>query len=129
MESTEARRVAVIHEVAQGQLTGPAAAVVLGLSERQVRRLVVAYRHAGAGALRIPMVTSLVPMVTRTTVPPCFSVRRKPSSTALAAAGSSSWGTPLRTMRLLLASISMMTVLAGITLPHTTTFNVSISLE
>jgi hypothetical protein len=27
-------------------------------------------------------------------------------------------------MRLLLASISMMTVLAGITLPHTTTFNV-----
>lgn len=52
MESKEARRVAVIHEVAQGQLTGPAAALVLGLSERQVRRLVVAYRQAGAGALR-----------------------------------------------------------------------------
>lgn len=42
MESKGTRRVAVIHAVAQGQLTGPAAAVVLGLSERQVRRLVVA---------------------------------------------------------------------------------------
>jgi len=52
METTGERRVAVVHEVAQGHLTAPAAAVVLGLSERQVRRLVVAYRHAGADALR-----------------------------------------------------------------------------
>src|SRR4029079_2734161 len=47
------------------------------------------------------------------------------SSTALAAAGSSSWGTPLRSMRLVFGSISMVTVLAGITLPQTTTFNFS----
>jgi transposase len=44
--------VTVVHEVAQGQCTAPAAAVVLGLSVRQVRRLVAAYRQAGAAALR-----------------------------------------------------------------------------
>ena len=58
-----------------------------------------------------------------------FLDKRSPSSTALAAIGSSSWGTPLRTMRLLLASSSMMTVLAGMTLPQTTTFNVLLSVE
>jgi hypothetical protein len=68
-------------------------------------------------------------MVTSTTEPPFFSVSRRPSSTALAAIGSSSWGTPLRTMRLLLGSISMVTVLAGMTLPHTTTFNISFPHE
>jgi transposase len=52
MASTDERRVAVVHAVAQGHLTAPAAAEVLGLSERQVRRLVAAYRRAGAGALR-----------------------------------------------------------------------------
>lgn len=52
MASTDERRVAVVHAVAQGQFTAPAAAVVLGLSERQVRRLVAAYRQAGADALR-----------------------------------------------------------------------------
>jgi transposase len=52
MANTNERRVAVVHAVAQGQLTAPAAATVLGLSERQVRRLVAAYRHAGADALR-----------------------------------------------------------------------------
>jgi hypothetical protein len=61
-----------------------------------------------ARALRIPIVTSLIPIVIKVTVPPCFSVRRNPSSTALAA-GSSSWVTPLRTMRLVLESISMVT--------------------
>src|SRR5262245_47993750 len=74
------------------------------------------------------MVASWVPIVTSVSVPPCFSTRRKPSSTALAAMGSSSWGTPFRTMRLVLASSSIMVVLVGITLPHTTTFNVLISL-
>jgi transposase len=52
MARTDERRVAVIHAVAQGHLTAPAAAEVLGLSERQVRRLVAAYRQAGADALR-----------------------------------------------------------------------------
>jgi hypothetical protein len=41
---------------------------------------------------------------------------------ALAAAGSSSWVTPLRSMRFVLASISIVTELAGITLPQTTIF-------
>jgi transposase len=52
MASQDERRVAVVHAVAQGHLTAPAAAEVLGLSERQVRRLVAAYRRAGASALR-----------------------------------------------------------------------------
>jgi transposase len=52
MARTDERRVAVIHAVAQGHLTAAAAAEVLRLSARQVRRLVVVYRQAGAGALR-----------------------------------------------------------------------------
>jgi transposase len=52
MARTDERRVAVIHAVAQGQFTAPAAAEVLGLSERQVRRLLAAYRQTGASALR-----------------------------------------------------------------------------
>ena len=52
MASTDERRVAVVHAVAQGQLHGPGRGAMLGLSERQVRRLVAAYRHAGAYALR-----------------------------------------------------------------------------
>jgi transposase len=52
MASTDERRMAVVHAVAQGQLTASAAAEVLGLSERQVRRLVAADRQAGASALR-----------------------------------------------------------------------------
>lgn len=46
------QRAAVLHEVAQGQMTAAAAATVLGLSERQVWRLLAAYRRGGAGALR-----------------------------------------------------------------------------
>ena len=42
MARTREQRVAGVHEVAQGQLTAPAAAVVLSLSGRQVRRLAVA---------------------------------------------------------------------------------------
>jgi hypothetical protein len=82
-----------------------------------------------ASALRMPMVTSLMPIVISVTAPPCFSVRRSPSSTALAAAGSSSWVTPLRTIRLLFESISIVTELAGMTLPQTTTFNVLLPLK
>jgi len=52
MSSQDKQRVAVVHAVAQGHLTASAAAVVLRLSERQVRRLVAAYRQAGAEALR-----------------------------------------------------------------------------
>jgi transposase len=52
MANQDERRAAVIHAVAQGHLTAPAAAEGLGLSERQVRRLVAAYRQAGAGALQ-----------------------------------------------------------------------------
>jgi transposase len=52
MARTDERRVAAVHAVAQGQLTAAAAADVLGLSERQVRRLVAAYRQTGASALR-----------------------------------------------------------------------------
>ena len=52
MARTAEQRVAVVHEVAQGHLTAPAAAVVLGRSERQVRRLVAADRQTGATALR-----------------------------------------------------------------------------
>jgi transposase len=52
MASQDEARVAVVHEVAQGHLTASAAAEVLGLSLRQVRRLVAAYRQVGAAALR-----------------------------------------------------------------------------
>lgn len=52
MARADERRVTVVHAVAQGHLTAPAAAEALGLSERQVRRLVAAYRQAGASALR-----------------------------------------------------------------------------
>ena len=82
-----------------------------------------------ANALRMPIVTSLIPIVIKVTVPPCFSVRRSPSSTALAAAGSSSWVTPLRIIRLVLGSISIVTELAGITLPQTTIFKFHFSRD
>lgn len=52
MASQDERRVAVVHEVAQGQLTAVAAAAVLSLSVRQVRRLVAGYRQTGAAALQ-----------------------------------------------------------------------------
>ena len=52
MKGQAQQRAAVLHEVAQGQLTAPAAAALLGLSERQVRRLLAAYRHTGAVALQ-----------------------------------------------------------------------------
>ncbi len=40
MNQEREQRIVVVHEVAQGQLTAAAAAVLLGLSVRQVRRLV-----------------------------------------------------------------------------------------
>lgn len=52
MNGDRQQRVAVLHELAQGQLTAAAAAAVLGVSERQVWRLLAAYRRGGAGALR-----------------------------------------------------------------------------
>lgn len=52
MNEREQQRVAVLHEVAQGYLTAIAAAAMLGLTERQVRRLLAAYRREGAAARR-----------------------------------------------------------------------------
>ena len=52
MDEKAQQRVAVLHEVAQGQLTARAAAAMLGVTERQARRLLAAYRRAGAAALR-----------------------------------------------------------------------------
>lgn len=45
------QRGVVLHEVAQGQLTAAGAAALLGLTVRQVRRLVKRYRQGGAAAL------------------------------------------------------------------------------
>lgn len=46
------QRVAVLHKVVQGQLTAAAAARLLDLSERQVRRLAVRYRDGGVLAVQ-----------------------------------------------------------------------------
>jgi transposase len=46
------QRVAVMHEVAQGAVAPADAAALLGVSERQVWRLLAAYRRAGAAGLR-----------------------------------------------------------------------------
>ncbi len=46
------QRVAVLHQVVQGHLTAAAAGRLLGLSERQVRRLAVRYRDGGASAVQ-----------------------------------------------------------------------------
>jgi transposase len=46
------QRVAVMHEVAQGAIGAADAAALLGISERQVWRLLAAYRRAGATGLR-----------------------------------------------------------------------------
>jgi transposase len=46
------QRVAVIHEVAQGAIVAASAATLLGVSERQVWRLLAAYRRAGAAGLQ-----------------------------------------------------------------------------
>lgn len=51
MNEGREQRIVVLHEVAQGQLTAAAAAVLLALSVRQVRRLVKAYRRVGAQAV------------------------------------------------------------------------------
>src|SRR5437660_11690438 len=72
-----------------------------------------------ARARRIPTVVSGMPIVRNVTEPPCCSTRRRAVSTALAAAGSSSWGTFLRRIRLVPGSISRVTELPGSTLPQT----------
>jgi hypothetical protein len=51
MSERELQRVSVLSEVLGGRRTAVSAAAVLGLSERQVRRLLKAYRGGGAGAL------------------------------------------------------------------------------
>jgi transposase len=51
MNEGREQRIVALHEVAQGQLTAAAAAALLGLSVRQVRRLVKQYRRVGAQAV------------------------------------------------------------------------------
>jgi transposase len=51
LTTQEQKRVMVLNRLEVGQLTAAEAAVLLNLSERQVRRLCAAYRKEGAGAL------------------------------------------------------------------------------
>jgi hypothetical protein len=51
LTTPEQKRVMVLNRLEVGQLTAAEAAVLLRLSERQVRRLCAAYRKEGAGAL------------------------------------------------------------------------------
>ena len=52
MAGQREQRVAVLREVAQGQLGTAAAAALLGVRERQARRLAAACQRAGAAGLR-----------------------------------------------------------------------------
>src|SRR5215211_5499968 len=52
VSTQEQRRAVVLERVVQGLMTAGAAAAGLGLSLRQLRRLVAAYREDGAAALR-----------------------------------------------------------------------------
>ena len=52
MKAQAQQRLVVLHEVTQGQLSTAAAAELLGVTERHVRRLVAAFQHAGVAALR-----------------------------------------------------------------------------
>jgi transposase len=51
LSKREQRRVMVLNKVERGEMTGVAAAVMLGLSVRQVRRLLAAYRQEGVAAV------------------------------------------------------------------------------
>lgn len=51
LNNKEQKRLIVLNEVLAGRLTGPTAAELLGLSLRQTRRLLAAYRQAGAAGL------------------------------------------------------------------------------
>ena len=51
LNTQEQKRVMVLPRLLVGQLTAAEAAVLLSLSERQVRRLYAAYRKEGAAAL------------------------------------------------------------------------------
>src|SRR5215210_736611 len=51
LNSKEQRRLMVLNQVLQGQLTACEAGELLGLSVRQIRRMVAAYRKEGAAAL------------------------------------------------------------------------------
>jgi len=51
LNSQEQRRVVILNRVLDGKLTGIEAAELLELSERQVRRVLAAYREEGAAAL------------------------------------------------------------------------------
>src|SRR3972149_208166 len=82
-----------------------------------------------ASAFRIPMVASSLPIVIMVTLPPCFSARRRASSTAHAACGSSSRGMSFRTIRLVPGSIWIVTELAGTIFTHTMMFTSGCSVQ
>jgi hypothetical protein len=51
MSGQELRRIEILSEVLAKRRTGISAAAILGISTRQTRRLVVAYRDGGGGAM------------------------------------------------------------------------------
>jgi|SRR5450759_5018692 len=51
LTSKEQTRVAVLNEVTQGDLTATEAAGLLGVSVRQIRRILAAYRREGVAAI------------------------------------------------------------------------------
>src|SRR5678815_810156 len=51
MNEKEQRRAQILNQVERGELTGPTAAALLGLTLRQTRRLLAAYRQVGVEAL------------------------------------------------------------------------------
>ena len=55
MSVKEQKRLVVVLEVEAGRMIGREAAEVLGLSLRQVRRLIAAYQREGAAGLAPPL--------------------------------------------------------------------------
>ena len=51
MNQKEQQRVMVLNGIERGELTGKEAAALMGLSVRQVRRLLAAYRKEGVAAI------------------------------------------------------------------------------
>lgn len=80
MDEKAQQPVAMVHEVAQGAIAAADAEALLGVSERQVWRLLAAYRRAGAAGRRPG-----TPIGSR----PIRCPARKPAATHL-------WRTPRR---------------------------------
>ena len=71
MNSREQQRLMVLNQVMGGELSGEEAAVLMGVSVRQMRRLMAAYRKEGAAALahgnrgRVPVHALATPVKAR----------------------------------------------------------------